>query len=38
MKRAVDAFKQTLDLNRAVLTLYDVVHKEDWEEKEDEEI
>ena len=38
MKRAVGAFKQTLDLNRAVLTLYDVVHKEDWEEKEDEEI
>lgn len=38
VKRAVEAFKQTLDLNRAVLTLYDVVHKEDWEEKEDEEI
>ena len=38
MKRAAGAFKQTLDLNRAVLTLYDVVHKEDWEEKEDEEI
>ena len=38
MKRAVEAFKQTFDLNRAVLTLYDVVHKEDWEEKEVEEI
>lgn len=38
VKRMVGAFKQTLDLNRAVLTLYDVVHKEDWEEKEDEEI
>lgn len=38
VKRAVEAFKQTLDLNRAVLTLYDVVHREDWEEKEDEEI
>ena len=38
VKRTVKAFKQTLDLNRAVLTLYDVVHKEDWEEKEDEEI
>lgn len=38
VKRAVEAFKQTLDLNRAVLTLYDIVHKKDWEEKEDEEI
>lgn len=38
MKRAAGVFKQTLDLNRAALTLYDVVHKEDWEEKEDEEI
>lgn len=37
MKRAVDAFKRTLNLNRAALTLYDIVHKEDWEEKEDEE-
>lgn len=38
VKRAVEAFKQTLDLNRAVLILYDAVHKEDWEEKEDEKI